>query len=764
VTGQSSATWNGPSGQVPDDPVVGGSSIPLLVLTSDGTYRWHNFYGSGVYGQEIAAPNGGVYIAGTSNSTWNGPAGQSPVNAYAGGGDAFLLKVTPESPSLILSDEGAGFVSEMAAAGYGSYHLYEALVALTQNTDPTLDPNWMDLFLIRFGTCPGSSAVFTTRLTPGTTVAMSDDCTVASTSILGSAFYGQSGDTTVTTTESGVGKLDFTYATSLTPLTSWQANSTVYNAFAIAWAPPEVTTEPVNIIGTTFATGGGDVTTDGGIPVTARGVCWNSAANPTTANTCTSNGAGTGMFTSSITGLQPGSQYHVRAYATSAAGTAYGADVQFSTVAALAPPAIGKAFGASSILLNGSTSLSFKLANPNQTVALTGVGFSDSFPAGLQVAATPKVSNGCGGTFKATANSATASLSGGSIAGNSSCTISLTVTGTAVGIKNNTTGAVSSTNGGTGTTSNMATLSVNLPPSIISPSNVTFTPGATSSFTVKTTGFPVPAISESGALPAGVTFADNGNGTATLGGIATTGGTFRLTITANNGVSPNAVQSFTLNAIGPYATLSPSTLAFGTVYLGSVTIKTLTVTNTGNQPMTIADPLISIVQGGDSKEFVALNLCPNSLAAGKSCTIVITFFAGPFFNPQTATLSIVDNVPGSPQSINLTALVIYPEAKLSTTGLNFGTEKVNSSNAAQTVTLTNPGATPLTINSITIAGTNTSDFKETNNCPSSLAVNAGCTINVTFTPTAKGPRSASVVFADNAINSPQGISLAGMGN
>jgi len=83
-------------------------------------------------------------------------------------------------------------------------------------------------------------------------------------------------------------------------------------------------------------------------------------------------------------------------------------------------------------------------------------------------------------------------------------------------------------------------------PAIVSASSTAFTLGAASSFTVTTTGFPTPSLSESGALPIGVSFQDNGNGTGTLGGIPTQAGSFSIAFTANNGVSPNATQSFTL--------------------------------------------------------------------------------------------------------------------------------------------------------------------------------------------------------------------------
>jgi uncharacterized protein (TIGR02145 family) len=94
---------------------------------------------------------------------------------------------------------------------------------------------------------------------------------------------------------------------------------------------PSVTTTVPSPTSTTTATGGGTVSSDGGSPVTARGVCWNTTANPTIANSKTSNGTGTGSFSSSITGLSVNTEYHVRAYATNSVGTAYGSDYSFRT-------------------------------------------------------------------------------------------------------------------------------------------------------------------------------------------------------------------------------------------------------------------------------------------------------------------------------------------------------------------------------------------------------------------------------------------------
>jgi hypothetical protein len=221
----------------------------------------------------------------------------------------------------------------------------------------------------------------------------------------------------------------------------------------------------------------------------------------------------------------------------------------------------------------------------------------------------------------------------------------------------------------------------------------------------------------------------------------------------------------TVTATGPSLTISPSTINFGTVYLGSITTNTITVTNTGTAPATVSGPILSIVKGGDSNEFVAVNLCLLPLATGKSCTITIAFLAGPYYTTQTATLQIMDNAPGSPQPVALTAQVINPLAKFSSTSLSFGTVK-HATSSTLNVTFSNPGATPLSISSIGVSGANASAFVPSSNCGSSLAAGASCTIAVKFTPPATGTFSANLTVVDNAQASggTQTIPLSGKGN
>lgn len=94
--------------------------------------------------------------------------------------------------------------------------------------------------------------------------------------------------------------------------------------------PTLSTITPSNITSTT-ATAGGNITNDGGAPITARGVCWSTSPNPTVANTKTTEAGGIGRFTSTITNLEPDKTYYVRAYATNSKGTGYGNEQVFKT-------------------------------------------------------------------------------------------------------------------------------------------------------------------------------------------------------------------------------------------------------------------------------------------------------------------------------------------------------------------------------------------------------------------------------------------------
>ena len=145
------------------------------------------------------------------------------------------------------------------------------------------------------------------------------------------------------TTANGSGTGNFiSQLTELTPGTTYYVRAYAVNSAGTAYGNqvsfattsiivPTLTTTAVTAITAESATSGGNISADGGSPVTARGVVWNTAENPTTANNSTSNSTGTGSFVSNLTSLAAGTTYYVRAYATNAAGTAYGNQISFTT-------------------------------------------------------------------------------------------------------------------------------------------------------------------------------------------------------------------------------------------------------------------------------------------------------------------------------------------------------------------------------------------------------------------------------------------------
>lgn len=122
--------------------------------------------------------------------------------------------------------------------------------------------------------------------------------------------------------------------------------------------PTVTTAAPSGITNTTVNTGG-TVTDGGGSAITARGVCWSLAPNPTTGATCTQDGTGTGAFQSIAGGLAEDTTYYLRAYATNATGTAYGSEVSFTTAAVLPPVAGAPVVGTRvAVMQTGTTAAS----------------------------------------------------------------------------------------------------------------------------------------------------------------------------------------------------------------------------------------------------------------------------------------------------------------------------------------------------------------------------------------------------------------------
>ncbi len=203
-------------------------------------------------------------------------------------------------------------------------------------------------------------------------------------------------------TSDGTGSGSFTSSiTGLSPATAYYVRAYATNSAGTAYGnvltfttssvtlPLLTTTTPSSITSTT-AVSGGTISSDGGASVTSKGVCWSTSPNPTTSNNKTSDGTGTGAFTSTLTGLQPGVTYHVRAYAVNSSGTAYGNDLSFATLAVL--PAvqtspvisigINTASGGGNVTSSGGVTLTAKgvcwstSSNPTTSDSFTNDGTS----------------------------------------------------------------------------------------------------------------------------------------------------------------------------------------------------------------------------------------------------------------------------------------------------------------------------------------------------------------------------------------------------
>src|SRR5229473_2058258 len=234
-----------------------------------------------------------------------------------------------------------------------------------------------------------------------------------------------------------------------------------------------------------------------------------------------------------------------------------------------------------------------------------------------------------------------------------------------------------------------------------------------------------------------------------------------ITITDSVASSPQKVTLTGNGVAGLAATVSPTSLSFGNQTQGTMSAaQSVTLTNTGSATLTIngfslggANPSDFTLSSANCKQ-------SQSLAVGSSCAFAIVFAPLAVGN-LSATLQILDNSAQSPRNVPLTGVGLAPPTvALSPTSLNFAAQIVGSTSSGQSVTLTTSGSGTLAISSIS---TSSSDFRASNNCGSSVAGGASCTITVTFNPIAPGNRTGILVIVDNATVSPQMASLSGLG-
>lgn len=239
--------------------------------------------------------------------------------------------------------------------------------------------------------------------------------------------------------------------------------------------------------------------------------------------------------------------------------------------------------------------------------------------------------------------------------------------------------------------------------------------------------------------------------------------------------APLTTNSATFTGTGPssappQADVSPASLTFGSVAIGSSSdSQQVTVTNTASVGAGNLHISPLLMTGTNFSDFrLVHDPCSNaSLTPGSSCTVLVTF-APSSRGSRAAILRVSDDASGSPQDVTLSGIGVAPGAQVTPSSIDFGMVSVGATSAHQTVTITNTGdaGQTLVLTAATITGPNALDFAfAADHCITTglLAAGASCTIELTFTPSAAGPRSATLSITDNAAGSPQTVSLTGTG-
>jgi hypothetical protein len=190
--------------------------------------------------------------------------------------------------------------------------------------------------------------------------------------------------------------------------------------------------------------------------------------------------------------------------------------------------------------------------------------------------------------------------------------------------------------------------------------------------------------------------------------------------------------------------LTGNTLNFLTQAVGTPSAAQLvTVTNNGTNTVTFTNSIA--VSGTNAADFALTDLCGATLGPGASCTLSVTFTPS-VAAVETAQIIITESADANPLLIQLTGTGVQAQVTPSTTSLNFNVQVVNTTSAAQVVTLTNTGSAPLTVTSVSISGD--SDFSPSSTC-GTLAPSQQCQISVQFTPIAVGARTANLLINTN---------------
>lgn len=441
------------------------------------------------------------------------------------------------------------------------------------------------------------------------------------------------------------------------------------------------------------------------------------------------------------------------------------------------------------------TSLTFTTQNVQTTSAPQTVTLTNTGQEPLSLSSNPQVTGTNSADFTVSSTTCTSTIL---LFPNQSCSISVTFTPTAAGTRTATLEVTDNSGGISGTVQPLTLTGTGQNAGVFaeSPTSLTFaaqtvqTTSAAQTVTVTNTGQSnLTLVSASIALPtdfaetpsstctSNLAIAPNGSCTinVTFTPTATGSRSGTLTITYNTGGgASNATQSVTLAGTGQSAgaiSTSPASLTFAVQTLQTTSApQTVTVTNTGQASLTVVSSLIALpsdfaVASGTT---CTANL---ALAANGTCVINVTF-TPTATGTRNGTLTITYNTGGgsnTTQNVTLAGTGQSPAAiSVNPTSLTFAAQATQTTSAAQTVTVTNTGQASLTLVSDLIALPSDFAVASGSTCTAnlSLAGNASCVINVTFTPSAGGTRSGTLTITYNnggGSNATQNVALTGTG-
>jgi hypothetical protein len=351
-----------------DGTGIGTYTSTITGLTPGVTYYVRAYSTNSVgtkYGTEIsfntalAVPTLAATITASSIGATTATSGGNIT--YNGGATVTVSGVvwsTTSTPTIALTTkttDGAAtgtYTSSLTGLTPGTLYYVRSYATNSVGTNYGAQINFTTLNTATISATASATSITSTSAISGATITADGGAAVTARGIV----YGTSAGSSTYSVTSGTGTGTYTSSlTGLAPATTYfvrafATNSvgTVYGtetSFTTIAVAPTLTTTAAGSITKYAASAGGTITSNGGSVITVSGICWSTTATPTTSDSKTTDGTTSGTFTSTITGLTAGTTYYVRAYATNAIGTSYGAAQSFTTLTSSTLPTVGSSYG-----------------------------------------------------------------------------------------------------------------------------------------------------------------------------------------------------------------------------------------------------------------------------------------------------------------------------------------------------------------------------------------------------------------------------------